>query len=76
MDLLLIPYVSNIVVLVPISLGSLFSLWNVGGPFFEESAGWRTITGSLWTAILAMSVVGLFYPVSISPLLIVQVIYK
>lgn len=43
---------------------------------FPESAGFRTILGSLWTAILIGSVLGLFHPVPMSPLLLIQVIYK
>ena len=43
---------------------------------FPESEGFRTILGSLWTAILIGSVLGLFWPVPMSPLLLIQVIYK
>lgn len=41
-----------------------------------RSAGFRTILGSLWIAILVGSVVGLSFPVPMAPLLIVQVVYK
>jgi hypothetical protein len=77
---LLLPYVFNILVLVPIGLLTLLGgEW--GGRIasqgkFPESAGFRTILGSLWTAILIGSVLGLFYPVTMSPLLLIQVIYK
>jgi hypothetical protein len=80
MTLLLLAYVFNIVILVPVGLMSL-----LGGPEgqrrlfqgkYPESAGIRTILGSLWTALLIGSVIGLFYPVSMSPLLLIQVIYK
>ena len=43
---------------------------------FPESEGFRTILGSLWTAILIGSLVGLFFPFTMSPLLLLQVIYK
>ena len=43
---------------------------------FPESEGFRTILGSLWTAILIGSVSGLLFPVQMSPLLLIQVIYK
>jgi hypothetical protein len=43
---------------------------------FTESEGTRTILGSLWMAILIGSCLGLFYPVQMSPTLILQVIYK
>lgn len=80
MRLLLLPYLFNIVVLVPI--GSLTLLGGErGGRIasqgkFPESEGFRTILGSLWTALLIGSVLGLFCPVPMSPLLLIQVIYK
>lgn len=71
-----LPYVANIVILVPIALGTLFNLFPVSRGHFPESAGWRTLAGSLWTAILIGSILGLFRPVVFSPLLLLQVIYK
>jgi hypothetical protein len=77
---LLLPFIFNIIVLVPIGLLTL-----LGGKFggqlacqgkFPESEGFRTILGSLWTAILIGSVLGLLFPVPMSPLLLIQVIYK
>ncbi len=80
MTLLLLPYVFNILVLIPIGLLTFFG-GEQGGRIacqgkFPESAGFRTILGSLWTAILIGSVLGLFYPVTMTPLLVIQVIYK
>ncbi len=74
------PYIFNIIVLVPIGLLTLLG-GERGGQLasqgkFPESEGFRTILGSLWTAILLGSVMGLFYPVTMSPLLLIQVIYK
>jgi hypothetical protein len=43
---------------------------------FPESEGFRTILGSLWTAILLGSILGLIFPVQMSPLLLIQVIYR
>ena len=43
---------------------------------FPESEGFRTLLGSLWTAILIGSVLGLFFPITMSALLLIQVIYK
>ncbi len=80
MNLLYLPYVFNILVLVPIA-----SLTLLGGAKggqracqgkFPESEGFRTVLGSLWMAILIGSVLGLFYPVPMSSLLLIQVIYK
>jgi len=76
MDLLLIPYVANIVILVPVALGTLTGLLPISRGHFPESTGWRTMTGSLWTAILVCSIAGLFYPVIFAPILLLQVIYK
>jgi hypothetical protein len=80
MDPLLVPYCFNILVLVPIGLltllgGAAGNRWVFHGKF-PESAGVRTILGSLWTSILAGSCLGLYFPVPMSPLLLIQVIYK
>lgn len=80
MNPLLLPYAFNIIVLVPIGLMTLLG-GERGGQLasqgkFPESEGFRTILGSLWTAILIGSVLGLFYPIPMSPLLLIQVIYK
>lgn len=79
-NLLYVTYAFNILVLVPIA--SLTLLGGArGGQLacqgkFPESEGFRTILGSLWMAILMGSVVGLFFPVTMAPLLLIQVIYK
>lgn len=80
MNPLLLPYVFNVVVLVPIGLMTLVG-GERGGQLatqgkFPESEGFRTILGSLWTAILLGSILGLFFPIQMSPLLLIQVIYK
>ena len=75
-NLLLIPYFANIAILVPVALGTLTGLLPISGGHFPESAGWRTITGSLWTGILVCSVAGLFHPTVFAPILVLQVIYK
>ena len=77
---LTLPFIFNILVLVPIGLLTLLG-GKRGGQLacqgkFPESEGFRTILGSLWTAILLGSIIGLFYPVPMSPLLLIQVIYK
>jgi hypothetical protein len=76
----LLPYIFNILVLVPIGPLALLG-WETGGQLacqgkFRESEGFRTILGSLWTAILIGSGLGLFFPATMSPLLLIQVIYK
>ncbi len=77
---LLLPYIFNIIVLIPIGLLTLLG-GEKGGQLacqskFPESEGFRTILGSLWTAILIGSVLGLFFPLTMSALLLIQVIYK
>ena len=71
-----IPYVLNILILIPIALSTLLDLWDTAQGTFDESAGWRVLVGSLWTAILVGSVLGLFAPLVYAPLLLMQVIYK
>ena len=77
---LVLAYIFNIIVLIPIGLMTLLG-GEKGGQLacqskFTESEGFRTILGSLWTAILIGSVLGLFFPITMSALLLVQVIYK
>ena len=74
------PYIFNIIVLIPAGLLTLPG-GERGGQLacqnkFPESEGFRTILGSLWTAILVGSILGLFFPVQMSPLLLLQMIYK
>ena len=80
MNSLFLPYIFNILVLIPVCLLTLLGgEW--GGQLacqkkFPESEGFRTILGSLWTAILLGSILGLVFPVQMSSLLLIQVIYK
>ena len=76
MNALLLPYIANILVLVPVGMGALFNLFPVSRGYFPESEGWRTLAGSLWTGILIGSILGLFWPIVFSPILLLQVIYK
>ena len=76
--LLRIAYLANILILVPVCWGMFFG----GGvsSVFEgkivESAGLRLLVGSLWFAILAASVAGLWFPAWFAPLILVQIVYK
>ncbi|PAW85675.1 MAG: hypothetical protein B9S29_01425 [Opitutia bacterium Tous-C2FEB] len=67
---------ANILILVPIGLGTLLRPSVTDQGAFTESAGWRTLVGSLWLAILAGSVLGAVWPGSFLWLLAFQVIYK
>jgi hypothetical protein len=80
MNPVLFPCIFNIIVLIPVGLLTLLG-GERGGQLacqnkFPESEGFRTILGSLWTAILVGSILGLFFPVQMSPLLLIQLIYK
>ena len=77
---MIFPYIFNIIVLIPVGLLTLLG-GERGGQLacqnkFPESEGFRTNLGSLWTAVLIGSVLGLFFPVTMSALLLIQVIYK
>ena len=67
---------ANILILVPIGFGTLLKPSLTDHSVFAESAGWRTLVGSLWVAILASSVLGVVWPSSFAWLLVFQVIYK
>ena len=76
MSLLYFAYWANIALLVPIAMPTVFRLLPTDQARFEESAGWRVLVGSLWFAILVLSVLGLFQPLRYSPVLLLQLIYK
>lgn len=80
MDILCIPYIANILILLPVAPLTLLG-GNRGNRLvfegrFAESAGTRTILGSMWAAILLTSAVGVFAPVAMAPVLVLQVVYK
>jgi hypothetical protein len=76
MTCLRLAYAFNLLVLVPIAVPTLLRLYPTDQGKFEESAGWRTLVGALWTAILVLSALGLYAPLRYSPVLVLQVIYK
>jgi hypothetical protein len=67
---------ANILILVPIGFGTLLKASLTDHGVFAESAGWRTLVGSLWLAILVCSTFGVVWPSSFVWLLVFQVIYK
>jgi hypothetical protein len=69
-------YATNISILVPIGVPTVFRLFPTDQGRFAESEGWRILVGALWTGILVLSVLGLFQPLRFSPVLLLQVIYK
>ncbi len=66
----------NILILVPVGFGTLLKPSSTDHGVFPESAGWRTLVGSLWLAILALSVLGVRQPEAFLWLLVFQVFYK
>jgi len=69
-------FCANILILVPIAVGTLRKPALTDQGAFAESAGWRMLVGSLWMAILACSVLGAVWPGNFLWLLAFQVIYK
>ena len=69
-------FCANILILVPIALGTLWKPSFTDQGAFPESAGWRMLVGALWSGILACSVLGAIWPSSFLWLLVLQVIYK
>ena len=67
---------ANILILVPIGFGTLLKPSLTDHGVFAESAGWRTLVGSLWVGILACSALGVVWPSSFAWLLVLQGIYK
>lgn len=76
--MLRLPYILNIIILVPVCWAMLAG----GGRslVFENKVDWSDelagLVGALWTAILLASIAGLVWPRLFVPLLLVQVIYK
>jgi hypothetical protein len=67
---------ANILILVPIGFGTLLKPSLTDHGVFAESAGWRTLVGSLWVGILACSALGVVWPEAFLWLLAFQVFYK
>ena len=76
MQALYFAYGFNIISLLPIAVPTVFRLFPTDQARFEESAGWRVLVGALWTGILVLSILGLFQPLRLSPVLLLQLIYK
>lgn len=80
MSLLQTAYLLDVIVSIPFALTMLIGNERAAGLLFNErlpeSDSIRMVLGTLWTAILVCSLVGVFFPVAMSPILILQVIYK
>jgi hypothetical protein len=76
MNALQIPYAANLAILLPIAVPTILRSHCTDQGCFPESPGWRVLVGSLWTAIMILSALGLHEPVRFSPVLLLQLIYK
>jgi hypothetical protein len=74
-----IVYVANIIVAGWISLTSMMSPKRAAETVFQNSYQPTEVirlVGCLWLAITILSILGLWKPISFSPILLVQLIYK
>ncbi len=78
--MLRIPFIINLLILVPVCLAMATSRDGGVASVFEgkvaASEGFRIIVFAMWTAILIGSVAGLVWPERMLPLLMLQVVYK
>lgn len=74
----MVAYLSNIAILVPVCVGMFGG--RAAATVFEgkvlPSPQLEQLVGALWFAILATSILGLVWPQTFAPILILQVIYK
>jgi hypothetical protein len=76
-QILRIAFGANIAILVPVCWSMFFGDWNrVFDGAVAYSSGLRLLVGSLWTAILVASMMGLLKPEFFAPVLLIQVFYK
>ncbi|MEM9278363.1 MAG: hypothetical protein AAGA76_07295 [Pseudomonadota bacterium] len=75
---LIVPYVANILILIPVCYSLIFSGTTAG--VFEgrvaNSDGLRILVASLYLAIVAASIGGLFLPEFFAPIILIQIFYK
>ena len=74
-----IVYIANIIVAGWISISSITSPTNAAATVFQNSyqpTEVMKLVGCLWLAIAVLSILGLWRPISFSPILLVQLIYK
>jgi hypothetical protein len=74
-----IVYIANIIVAGWISISSILNPKNASATVFQNAyqpTEVMKLVGCLWLAIAVLSLLGLWRPVSFSPILLVQLIYK
>lgn len=79
MVLLKLVYISNILVAGYIGISSIFFPRFAAATIFQnsyQSSDLLRLVGCLWSAIAILSLLGLFRPITFSPVLLLQLIYK
>jgi hypothetical protein len=76
MSALQFAYLANLVILVPVAVPTLLGMYRTDEGRLVDGGGWRVLVGSLWSAILILSALGLAHPLVYSPVLLLQLIYK
>jgi len=79
MESLKLVYIANTIVAGWISFSSLFSPVYAQHTIFGGSLAYSEairLVGALWGGIFTLSVLGLWYPFQMSPVLLLQLIYK
>jgi len=80
MSLLQVAYLIDAIVTAPIALSMLIGSgsWvaRLTGEAMPGNADVRTLLGSLWGGLLVCLVVGIFFPVAMLPVLLLQLVYK
>ncbi len=79
MTLLRVAYSLNILILLPVALTTMLSIRGAEAVVeanFSADTPYRILVGCLWSAILACSILGLFFPQRMVGILILKVIYK
>ncbi len=74
-----IVYTANIIVAGYIGIASIFSPKHAAATIFQNaypSSDVIQLVGSLWLSIALLSVMGLCRPITFSPVLLIQLIYK
>ena len=74
-----IVYIANIIVAGWISISSITSPAKAAATVFQNSyqpTEVMKLVGCLWLAIAVLSILGLWRPISFSPILLIQLIYK
>ncbi len=74
-----IVYIANIIVAGWISISSIFNPKTASETVFQNAyqpTEVMRLVGCLWLSIAVLSILGLWRPISFSPILLVQLIYK